>query len=95
MLLSTQRGLAAQITNRHPNTHIDGAKDNSSRSTADHTMPAADQDSNVVVPMEEHKLLLSHDNEECIKEFKEFAPGEDQSPIGGGPKSHQSISFGA
>jgi hypothetical protein len=82
------------IINVHPKTYIDRTENNSSRGTAHNRMPAGKQDGNVMVPMKKHQILLSDHNKEGIKEFKEFAPSKDQSPIRRGSIAYQRVSLG-
>ena len=47
--------------------HID--KENAAWSMSDIGMPAIQQDSNVMVPMQENEFLLVNENKESVKEF--------------------------
>ena len=46
----------------------------------------------MVVPVQEYQGLLVHNNEECIKEFRKFAPDKKEHPESGTPASE--IVFG-
>jgi len=53
-----------------------------SRGIANNSVPAAEQDSDVVIPVKKHQVLFANNNEERINELEEFTPGKDETPVG-------------
>ena len=58
------------------NCIVHGNEEQSCRGFVRVRMPAEEQDSNVVVPMQKNQRSLADDDEECVEEFKRFREDE-------------------
>jgi hypothetical protein len=66
---------------------VHGSKEQPGGSLGSKGVPAAEQNRNMMIPMQEHEFLLVNDNEESISKFRDFAQDEEHAPEtrGGGP----------
>ena len=68
---------------------IHGDKDNAGNGGCGVTMPAVEQDSDVVIPVQKHQFLLVNDNKESIQQFGKFANGKQKDPQSRRSASHR------